>query len=104
MENSPSKATTLQEIPTIRHSYFECLRKVQDKYAKDRRVAEKIQRKWFAKQNSEVNTILYQGSSEIVKQAKEKGQGVILEDLKISVNASIEKSQVSTGLTERYKD
>jgi putative transposase len=77
-----SKSYDLSEICTIRHGYFERIRKVQAKYAKDRRVSQKIQRKWFKRQNDKVNSILHKVSSDIVKHAKEKGCGIILENLK----------------------
>ena len=77
-----SKSYDLSEICTIRHSYFERIRKAQAKYANDRRVSQKIQRKWFLNHNNRVNSILHKVSSDIVKHAKEKGYGIILEDLK----------------------
>jgi putative transposase len=77
-----SKSYDLSEICTIRHGYFERVRKVQAKYANDRRVSQKIQRKWFLNHNNRVNSILHKVSLDIVKHAKEKGYGIILEDLK----------------------
>jgi putative transposase len=72
----------LSDVSETRHGYFERVRKVQAKYAADRRVAKKIQRRWFTNQNNKVNTILHQTSSTIVKQAISNKQGIILEDLK----------------------
>ena len=72
----------LSRVSEIRHGYFERVRRVQSKYAKDRRVAKKIQNKWFDNQKNKVNSILHKVSSEIVKEAKAKEQGIILEDLK----------------------
>ncbi|KPV65153.1 MAG: hypothetical protein AOA65_0411 [Candidatus Bathyarchaeota archaeon BA1] len=68
------KSYDLSNICEVRHSYFERIRKTQAKYAKDRRVTKKIQRKLFTKQNNKVNSILHEVSLEIVKQAKWKGQ------------------------------
>ncbi|WXG47220.1 MAG: transposase [Candidatus Atabeyarchaeum deiterrae] len=72
----------LSNVSEIRHGYFERVRRIQRKYAKDRRVAKKIQRKWFTNQNNKVDTVLHQVSSAIVGQAKTREQGIILEDLK----------------------
>jgi putative transposase len=72
----------LSRISEARHGYFERVRRIQAKYAKDRRVLKKIQRKWFTNQNNKVNTMLHQVSSAIVRQAKTREQGIILEDLK----------------------
>jgi putative transposase len=71
----------LSRVSEVRHGYFERVRRTQAKYAGDRRVAKKIQRKWFSKQNNKVNTVLHQVSSKIVREAKQRSQGVILEDL-----------------------
>ncbi|WXG42534.1 MAG: transposase [Promethearchaeati archaeon SRVP18_Atabeyarchaeia-1] len=76
------KSHDLSRVSEARHGYFERVRRVQAKYAKDRRVAWKIERKWFANQNKKVSTVLHQTSSAIVKQAKNNKQGIILEDLK----------------------
>ncbi|WXG43098.1 MAG: IS200/IS605 family accessory protein TnpB-related protein [Promethearchaeati archaeon SRVP18_Atabeyarchaeia-1] len=72
----------LSMVSEVRHGYFERVRRIQAKYAKDRRVAKKIQGRWFANQNNKVNTILHQVSSAIVTQAKTRGDGIILEELK----------------------
>jgi putative transposase len=72
----------LSRVSEARHGYFERVRRTQTKYARDRRIAKKIQRKWFTNQNNKVNTMLHQVSSAIVRQAKTKEQGIILEDLK----------------------
>lgn len=72
----------LSRVSEVRHGYFGRVRRVQAKYVKDRRVAKKIQRDWFTNQNNKVKTILHQVSSAIVKQAKTREQGIILEDLK----------------------
>jgi putative transposase len=72
----------LSRVSEARHGYFERVRRIQAKYAKDIRVAKKIQRKWFTNQNNKVNTMLHQVSSAIVRQAKKREQGIILEDLK----------------------
>ena len=72
----------LSRICEVRYGCFERVRKVQARYARDRRVAKKIQIKWFTKQNNKVNSVLHQISSKIVKRAKEKKQAIILEDLK----------------------
>ncbi len=84
IENGDVKAVRydLTRIVEIRHGYFERARRVQAKYAKDRRVAKKIQTKLFAKQNHKINTLLHQISSQIVMHAKEKEKGIILEDLR----------------------
>ncbi len=71
----------LSRIYEVRHGYFERVRRVQAKYVKDRRVAKKIQNKWFNNQKNKVNSILHKVSSEIVKEAKAKEQGIILERL-----------------------
>jgi putative transposase len=80
----------LSRVSKTRHGYFERVRRAQTKYSSDRRVAKKIQRRWFTKQNNKVNTILHQVSSTIVKQAKTKRQGIILEDLR-QIRNSINK-------------
>ncbi|WXG43247.1 MAG: IS200/IS605 family accessory protein TnpB-related protein [Promethearchaeati archaeon SRVP18_Atabeyarchaeia-1] len=72
----------LSRVSEVGHGYFERVRRAQAKYARDRRVAKKIQRKWFANQSNKLNTMLHQASSAIVRQAKNRGQGIILEDLK----------------------
>ncbi|WXG42788.1 MAG: IS200/IS605 family accessory protein TnpB-related protein [Promethearchaeati archaeon SRVP18_Atabeyarchaeia-1] len=72
----------LSGVSEARQGYFERVRRMQARYAKDRRVATKIQRRWFANQNSKVSTMLHQVSSAIVRQAKTRGQGIILEDLR----------------------
>ncbi|WXG45090.1 MAG: IS200/IS605 family accessory protein TnpB-related protein [Promethearchaeati archaeon SRVP18_Atabeyarchaeia-1] len=41
-----------------------------------------MQRRWFTNQNNKVNTVLHQVSSAIVRQAKAREQGIILEDLR----------------------
>jgi len=76
------KSHDLSKVSEIRHGYFERVRKLQAKYSKDRRLAKKIQRKWFANQNNKVNTALHQLSSAVVREAKTKRQGIILEDLR----------------------
>jgi putative transposase len=77
-----AESLDLSRVSETRHGYFERGRRVQAKYSGDRRVSEKILRKWFANQNNKVDTALHQASSAIVKQAKASGQGIILEDLK----------------------
>jgi putative transposase len=72
----------LSRVSEARHGYFERVRRTQAKHARDRRVGKKIQRKWFTKQNNKINTVLHQVSSAIVRQAKTREQGIILEDLK----------------------
>jgi putative transposase len=72
----------LTKVSEIRHGYFERARRTQTKYAGDRRVAKKIQRKWFINQNNKVDTILHQVSSAIVTKAKSNQKGIILEDLR----------------------
>jgi putative transposase len=91
-----SKSYDLSEICTIRHGYFERIRKIQAKYSRDRRVSQKIQRKWFKRQNDKVNSILHKVSSDIVKHAKEKGYGIILEDLK-GIRKSINSKVLSVN-------
>jgi len=76
------KSYDLSGVCKVRHGYFERVRKAQAKYAEDRRVARKIQRKWFKNQNSRVNSMLHKVSSEIVRQAKENGQGIVLENIR----------------------
>jgi putative transposase len=77
----------LSRVSEARHGYFERVRRTQTKYAGDRRIAKKVQRKWFTNQNNKVNTMLHQVSSAIVRQAKTREQGIILEDLKHIRNA-----------------
>jgi putative transposase len=72
----------LSRVSEARHGYFERVRRIQTKYVKDRRIAKKIQKKWFTKQNNKINTVLHQVSSAIVRKAKTREQGIILEDLK----------------------
>jgi putative transposase len=81
----------LSKVSEVRHGYFERVRKLQAKYSGDRRVATKIQRKWFTNQNNKVNAVLHQVSSAIVRQAKNNKQGVILEDLKGIRNSANKK-------------
>ncbi|WXG43108.1 MAG: transposase [Promethearchaeati archaeon SRVP18_Atabeyarchaeia-1] len=71
----------LSAVSEVRHGYFERVRRAQAKYAKDRRVAKRIQRNWYTNQDNKVNTVLHQVSSAIVRQAKNREQGIILEDL-----------------------
>ena len=68
-------------VSEARHGYFERVRRTQAKYAGDRRVAKKNQRKWFANQDNKVSTVLHQVSSAIVRKARNREQGIILEDL-----------------------
>jgi putative transposase len=87
-----SESYDLSRVSEARHGYFERVRRVQAKYSSDRRVARKIQRRWFANQNNKVNTVLHQVSSAIVKEARNSGQGIILEDLKnirVAVNKKV---------------
>lgn len=94
----------LSKICEVRHGYFERVRKVQAKYAGDRRVAKKIQGRWFSNQNSKVNSILHQVSMRIVKQAKTKRQGIILEDLKYirnSINRRVLKVNRFNGKVQK---
>jgi putative transposase len=94
----------LSTVSEARHGYFERVRMVQTKYAKDRRVAAKIQRRWFTNQNNKVNTVLHQTSSTIVKQATSNEQGIILEDLKYirrSVNRKALGMNRFNGKTQR---
>jgi len=86
----------LSKICEVRHGYFERVQGVQVKYAKDRRVAAKIQENWFAKQNNKVNSVLHQVSSKIVKQAKEKEKGIILEDLK-NIRKAVNKKVIGVN-------
>jgi putative transposase len=53
----------LSRVSEARHGYFERVRRTQTKYAGDRRIAKKVQRKWFTNQNNKVNTMLHQVSS-----------------------------------------
>jgi len=76
------KSYDLSKVREVRHGYFERVQNLQAKCAKDRRVAQKIQSRWFKNQNNRVDSTLHKVSSEIVKQAKANGQGIILEDLK----------------------
>lgn len=59
-----SKAKTLRfdlsEIVKVKHGYFDRVRRVQPRYAKDRRVIKKIQQKWFKNQGNRVNSTLHQ--------------------------------------------
>jgi putative transposase len=77
----------LSDVSETRHGYFERVRRVQAKYAWDRRVAKKIQRKLFTNQDNRVNTILHQTSSAIVRKAINNKQGIILEDLRYIRNS-----------------
>jgi putative transposase len=72
----------LSGVSETRHGYFERVRRVQGSYSGDRRVSKRIQRRWFTNQNNKVSTVLHQVSSAIVRQAKAKRKGIILEDLK----------------------
>jgi putative transposase len=72
----------LSRVSEARHGYFERVRRVQAKYSGDRRVASRIQRKWFTNQNNKVNAILHQTSSAIVGRAKDNEEGIILEDIR----------------------
>jgi len=76
------KSYDLSRICEVRHGYFERVRKMQAKYAGDRCVSRKIQRRWFKNQNNHVNSTLHKISLEIVKKAKENKQGIILENIK----------------------
>jgi len=90
----------LSRICEVRHGYFNRVRKVQNKFAKDRRVSRKVQRKWFAKQNAKVNSTLHKVSTEIVKSAKERSQGILLENLKNirkSINQKVQKLNPFNG-------
>jgi putative transposase len=93
----------LSGVSETRHEYFERVRRVQAKYAKDRRVARKIQRKWFTNQNRKVNTILHQASSTIVKQARSNEHGIILEDLRYIRNAVNRKILASNTFNQRIQ-
>nr|MDO8134083.1 transposase [Candidatus Njordarchaeum guaymaensis] len=77
----------LSRVSETRHGYFERVRRVQAKYAKDSRVVGKIQRDWFTNQNNKVNTVLHQASSAIIRQARNNKQGIIIEDLRHIRNA-----------------
>jgi putative transposase len=77
-----AESLDLTRVSEARHGYFERVRRVQAIYSNDRRVARKIQRRWFTNQSNKVNTALHQASAAIVKQARDKEQGIILEDLK----------------------
>jgi putative transposase len=72
----------LSKICSIKHGCFEKVRKVQSKYARDRRISQKIQRKLFLNQNNRVYSILHKVSSDMVNHAKKNNYGIILEDLK----------------------
>jgi putative transposase len=94
----------LSSVSEIRHGYFERVRRTQAKYARDRRVAKKIQRDWFNNQNNRVNTVLHQVSSAIVRQAKTRQQGIILEDLKhihATINGRVLDVNRFNGKTQR---
>jgi len=93
----------LSGVSETRHGYFERVRRVQSKYAKDRRVAGKIQRNWFTNQNNKVNTVLHQTSSAIVRQAKNNKQGIILEDLKHIRNTVNRKILVANNVGGRIQ-
>ncbi|MBS7612084.1 IS200/IS605 family accessory protein TnpB-related protein, partial [Candidatus Bathyarchaeota archaeon] len=115
IENGELKVESydLSRICEIRHGYFERVRRVQAKYANDRRVSRKIQQKWFRNQNSCINSILHKVSSTIVKKAKKKKQGIILEDLKnirravnrkvLGINKFNGKVQVTSKHLKRLK-
>jgi len=93
----------LSGVSETRHGYFERVRRVQAKYVKDRRMARKIQRKWFANQNNKVNTTLHQVSSAIVRQAKSNKQGIILEDLEHIRNVVNRKVSAVNGFKGRVQ-
>ena len=95
-EGFSAKTYDLSRVCEVKHGFFERVRKVQAKYAKDRRVCKKIQRKWFAKQNNKVNSILHQVSAEIVTQARERNHGIILEDLK-HIRKSVNRKVLGTN-------
>jgi putative transposase len=99
-----AESLDLSRVSEIRHEYFERVRRVQAKYSGDRRVCEKILRRWFTNQNNKVNTALHQASSAIVKQAKASGQGIILEDLK-NIRRAVNKKALGVndvnGKTQR---
>jgi putative transposase len=86
----------LSMVSQIRHGYFERVRIVQAKYSRDRRVARKIQKRWFTNQNNKVNTILHQVTSAIVTEASNNRQGIILEDLK-GIRNSVNKKVLTVN-------
>jgi putative transposase len=107
------KSYDLSRICEVRHGYFERVRRVQAKYSKDRRVAKKIQQKYFRNQKNKVDALLHKVSSDIVKQAKDKGYSIILENLKgirnsinhkvLDVNKFNSKIQYISKFSKRLK-
>jgi putative transposase len=99
-----AESRDLSRVSKTRHGYFERARKVQARYSKDRRVARKIQRKWFTSQNNKVNTALHQASSAVVKQARDNEHGIILENLR-NIRRTINKKVLGVnkfnGKTQR---
>jgi putative transposase len=99
-----SESYDLSWVSETRHRYFERVRRAQSKYSKDRRVARKIQRKWFTNQNNRVKAVLHQVSSTIVRQARDNEQGIILEDLthiRRAVNKKVLGENKFNGKTQR---
>ena len=83
----------LSRIYEDNSNLFERTRRFQQKRAKDRRVQKKIVSKWYEKRNNRVDSQLHRISKEIVEEAKSKGYGIRLEDLK-GIKKAVNRKEV----------
>jgi len=77
----------LSKLKRANQGYFERKRALQRRYHKDRRILRKALSKLSRNYGNKVSTMLHQVSTAIVKWCREKGYGIIYEDLKGLRNA-----------------
>jgi len=89
----------LSKLKRANQGYFERRRALQRRYHKDRRILRKALSKLSRNYGDKISTMLHQVSTAIVKWCREKGYGIIYEDLKglrNTVNKKVKRFNSST--------
>jgi len=72
----------LGELPRIHHTYFEKRRAIQRRFWGDRRKSQMLQTKYREREKHRTEQLMHLVSKDIIKKAKERGFGIILEQIK----------------------
>ena len=86
----------LRELPRIHHTYFEKRRVIQRRFWGDRRKSQRLQTKYHKKEKHRTEQLIHLVSKDVAERAKEKGFGIILEQLK-NVRTAVNQKALSVN-------
>jgi len=102
--NGKLRRYDISELQRIHHVYFEKRRRIQRKFCGDRRKSQNLQAKYREREKDRTEQLIHRVSKDIVKKAKEKGFGIILEQMKYirkSVNRKVLAVNKFNGKVQR---